>query len=332
MNTFMQKKSFSIKKIRKEENGWTLYPKNSKEATVFISNRFYTRSKLPRHKWFGRPNRLCLIVINDFIVSAELNNQKLFKVEENDYPEEIKEYLAKQRFWQKKIERAYLKDDCEIKDALRNYFPLVPIVQNMEISASELPLCSRAYLKLHLYKNKKDDLLQSRLSLIYLLLKIVAVIYNRHTFISKEDLFYCITAIKASLFYNVKTMLTYDYHTDIDDIRTVFKDESNDFFDVWDEITEMISTNLPPIINKKLGSYLHYITRQMLCLFADDYSVLAGYFSASQNPNYYHLFTDEQDYKYHYKEMKLLNFVNFILPHQFTEKEIRAFLHSYSLK
>ena len=319
METFMYKKTFLIKKVESIDGGWKLYPVDSDSEPIFISQQLYLKKKLPTKYWPWQENSLVITFIDNFMVAAELNDKKLFEISEENYPQEAKDYLSKMRQLLQRMKEDYAKEDEQIKQALTTYLAQIPLVENMEEKASSLHMCLRAYFKLHLLKNKTDDMLKERLSLTFWLLKICEKMYKRHA--DPDSLLgVCIAGLKWPLMLH----LDFDYHCP-DEVTNQMKSHG----DAWTEIDDLIKSELPNIENPKLYSYIHFIVRTLLVCFSTDYATL--------DRNYTHdgwhrrLNTDEQDYKINFEKMELLKLTTFILPNQFTDDEIKKFFQSYNL-
>ncbi len=325
MNIFMRKEVFLIKKIKKTEKGWLLHPFEKEEETVFIGRENYSGKMPPFFKWPWQKVRLEIVKIEDFIVSANLGGKRLFEIPENEYPSEIKKILEKGERLEAKVKKAMEDEDNAIKEALSEYLLKIPINPDLEDNVSKFQICLRAYLKLHLFKGEVTEDYLRRLNLMTLILDIVQRIYRRHV---DEKSFFGV--VFAQLKYSVP-MVFPDYRMDAKDIENAVKDKSVTDKTLADyyEAERLITQTLPKTDNALLLRYLNYVVRDVLSVFAGDYAN----FDCSQNKRAgKRIFSDEDDYKCHYRRMQMLKYKSFILPKEFSEEEIENFIHNYSLK
>ncbi|MBQ7303424.1 MAG: hypothetical protein IJW75_00705, partial [Alphaproteobacteria bacterium] len=150
MKIIKQCNSFSIRVIEELDNGWNFYPKEENFSPIFIGKNQYVGKKLPKPKFWWQKNKLKICYINDFIILAKFNGTTLFEVKENQYPQKIKEALIyEQSNSQSYIKYCRLRDN-KVKKELEKYLAKIAINTNLEKEISQLPICFRAYLQLHL--------------------------------------------------------------------------------------------------------------------------------------------------------------------------------------
>ena len=114
MNIFMEKKSCLVKKIKQTDNGWNLYPVDEEEKPIFISRENYSGDMPPFFKWPWQQVRLKITQIQDFQVSASIDDIMLFEIPEKDYPEEIKKRLL----YGEKLQKDYEEEQNKANEAI----------------------------------------------------------------------------------------------------------------------------------------------------------------------------------------------------------------------
>lgn len=326
MNIFINRKNFSVRKIKKVVDGWKLYPTNSNETSVFISEKNYSGRMPPFFRWPWQTLELELTLVNDFQISAVLGGYKLFEISEKDYPPEIKKLLERgDELYQKAMITAKERD-ISIKKALKAYLKDVALIPNLENELSTLKVCLRVYMKMHLFKGPSGQDYMQRLNLMMLICKIAQRIYTRH--VDEKATFGIVMA-----FFEYTFRCNFPHYEDcVEDYEKIVKEQkrSEKIFELYREVDGLMGEILPPINNDSLKRYLNYLTRQVLSVFSDDMAYLdCNHLRDAWGKR---IDDDEGDYKELYKEMKMLKFESFLLPEVFTDEVICDFIHSYNLK
>lgn len=314
-------KNFRIKKVKEVNGYWELYPKDGKKPLRLKTDLVY--GKLPPvWKFPWQSHRLKLKVLLDrFIVGAEMDGLVLFEIPEEKYSPEAKQALAERRELDKKIEADEKEYAASIKLQLNEYLPKVPPVKDVEDEISKLPVCWLRYLKMYLpmqYGNKKE---QQQLFLLYWVVSIANRLYMRHVDVeSKFDTAYA--ALKISAQSDIL-----DYSKEM--ILEIEKDSqyrNNDTFALYFEAQQELLRVLPKM-SKQLEIYLN----QTICRFLDAY---AGDFSDLCLKRPYGLLgepldTDSEAYQKLFRQMKLPYVTTLITDKHFSNEDILRFNNHY---
>lgn len=330
MNIFMRKETFLIKRIEKVISGWNLYPVEKNNQPVFISKDNYSGKMPPFFKWPRQKVKLEITRIQDNMLSAVLNGIKLFEIAEADYPPEVKKILQKGEKLEQEADAAIKAQDNAIKAALSEYLLTVPLNPGLEDEISKFHICLRAYLKLHLFKGASTKDYLRRLNLMALIFEIARRIYCRH--VDERD-FLGITMGELRFGMHLFGEVYPSYRIDVKEIENAVKDKSKTDVSLADyyEAEKLIAQMLPETANTLLLRYLNYVVRDVLSVFSGDYSefdckLLKDGWTGRR------ICTNEQDYKYQYKNMKMLKYSSFILPDVIPDKAIDSFIQNYNLK
>ena len=329
MNIFMEKKSCLVKKIKQTDNGWNLYPIDEEEKPIFISCENYSANMPPFFKWPWQQVRLEVIQINDFQVSASINGIKLFEIPEKDYPEEVKKRLNYGEQLQKNYEEERKKTDEAIRKALNEYLQTWPRNPNLESQISELKICFRPYLQLHLFKGPSAQEYVQRVNLMAKLCEIAQRIYYRH--FDEKSLF---GATSGYLKYGIQLFneLYPSYNLRVEEIEQAVKDKSKTDVTLADyyEADRLLTEVLPQIEDDLLKRYLNYIVRDVLRYYAKDLKELSSHYLTDAWGK--RICTNEEEYQRQFESMELLKFHSLILPEQFSDQTIKNFIDCYTLK
>ena len=321
----MEKKSCLVKKIKQTDNGWNLYPVDKDEKPIFISRDNYSGNMPPFFKWPWQKVRLEVIQIDDFQVSASIDGIKLFEIQEKDFPEEIKKRLSYGEQLQKDYEEKQNKANEAILKALNEYLQTWPQNPHLESQISELKICFRPYLQLHLFKGPNAPEYVQKVNLMAKLCEMAQRIYYRH-FDDKELL----APLCASFRYSCMLFPTYDIS--IEEIEQVVEDKSemDITLEEYYEADRLLTEVLPPIEDELLKRYLNYTVRDVLRYYAKDLNELSSHYLTDAWDK--RICTDEREYQRQFERMKLLKYHSLILPEQFSDQTIKNFIGSYTLK
>lgn len=329
MNIFMKKESCLVKKIKQTDNGWNLYPVDDEEKPIFISCKNYSGNMPPFFKWPWQQVRLEVIQIDDFQVSASINDIKLFEIQEKDFPEEIKKRLCYGEQLQKNYEEKRKKTDEAIVKALNSYLQIWSRNPNLESQISELKICFRPYLQLHLFKGPSAPEYVQRVNLMAKLCEIAQRIYYRH--FDEKSLF---GATSGYLKYGIQLFneLYPSYNLRVEEIEQAVKDKSKTDVTLanYYEADRLLTEVLPQIEDELLKRYLNYTVRDILRYYATDLNKLSTHYLTDAWGK--RTCTDEEEYQRQFESMKLLKYHSLILPEQFSDQIIKNFVASYTLK
>lgn len=326
MNMFIIEKSYVIKKIKSVADGWKLYPQDKKEKEIFISKQYYA-GKMP-FKFPWQTFKLDIVYVwgskdeeIGFITSAVLDGNKLFEVPKEDYPEDVKKRIdIGEELNRKKQEHIDTVNKVVISE-LALYLPLVLVDEanlNLENRISKLNVDLRFYLKLHYFKGEKTPEYRQRVKLMIMLCSIAERMYKRH--VNMDD---CINVGLSAIGFDLFSI----GYTEDDMFFTKESPAMQTYFEVDELLTEM----LPPIENMRLRKYLNYVARDILRVFAQDYSLI---YKGKLDPfEFFHEeYSDEKVFRLNIEKMQMPKFKSFILPKVFSDDEISTFKYNYNLK
>lgn len=327
-NVFIKKICFRVRKIKKCPEGWVLGSARGNKETdedrvVFISNKYYTGKIPPFFKWPWQKLYLEFEQVDDFMLSAKINNKTLFTVASENLPPEIKVKLEKGEKLLQKAKAHYEQMDKDIKEALEKYLPNIPVNPLFEDEMADLHICFRAYLKLHWQKGTKLPDAGQRLSLSILLCKAAQRICKRHF---KFDASFSLVflSLKAALFFHP------DYRADRKKLEEQNPDAVKDLFAAYYEIDEILDVLLPKVEDEALKRYLVYVVEKLGLFFTSDYVQ----FMAEMDYNAFTGKPTESDvnaYKRCCTEVEMPYFSNFILPDKFTKEDAKTFFWTHDL-
>lgn len=332
MNISKRKESFAVRRIEKLENGWKFYPADSSKKPIFIDFQKFSGQLQRRFKFFWQKRQFEYEHYNEFIVSASLDGILLFEIPEDKYPETLKKDLA--AF--KKMQADYLekckKEDKELQKDLAEYWKLMPADKNLEDEISKLRIPLRVYLKLHLFRSSEKNI-QKRVYLVLQLCQMAERIYKRHVKETDKEQSLDLSCSFATFRFCpiFHEDIWPDYRFDMADMeKSAGIEETHKVYASYYEAETLIKDILPATNNTLIKRYLNYLVRKLLGLFAEDWDTFQ---SNMKRNGWYNLrsCTDEQDYAYQYKRMKLLHHTNFILPEEFSQSQIDDFINNYSL-
>ena len=331
MNIFMKKQTFSVDKFEKVEAGWNIRVKdNGVDKIFFIAIRYYDGKLPPKFAFPWHTWKLMVVTVDDFIISAKLDNITLFELKPEEYPDNVKRCLQHGEKLMAEADEQMAATNNRIKQLLVDYLLQIDINPHLEDDLSELHICWRAPLKLWLFKGEDTENFHRRLTLIYKLVQIADRVYLRHT-----DTSQALAVAWAALKYATYASLWIDQHLSLDSILNAVKDkyscdEIDEHYGLFFEIDRLMKTSLPPIKDELLQRYLNLVVRQIICTYAEDYATLDRNYAT--DAWYQRTCTDEEDYKRNFEKMKLLNYTSFILSPQISTQAMQHFFMSYSLK
>lgn len=340
MSIFIKEHAFSVKKIEKVANGWNLYPIKSDRKKIFISNNYYKGKIPPFFRFPWQKIKLEITEVENFIISASVNGQKLFEVKEEDCPLKVQEAIKKDKELMAKLEKAEKEKEAkkqlfiaEIKATVDEFASTFPINQNLEDEASNLPICLRVYIKLHLFMGQKTANYQQRLSLMYVLCKLAYKYYRRHVPEDPKDRFLVSHRMSLRLeepHYTddyLVNMLEFIEQKDSEDSRRI----KYEYYAPYFEVKQLLQDEFSELKDAKLLNYLNYVVRQIIKVYHEDYSCLlekVDHYNMRGQP----FKISEKDYSYIYEYMELLKFSSDILPDVIPSDKVEYFIFNFSLR
>ena len=323
--------SFQIRKIRKANGKWQCFPKDKNAAPIELDADI-VYGTLPSVRKFPWQTHLLQIKRADsFIISAVMDGLVLFEIPEEKYPENIKKELEHTQKLLQEIKEFNAAYDAKVKTAISDYLPLVPAVTDMETKISELPVAMRPYLKIRLYAGDKSAETKQRLALMYWLMTIVDRLYKRHvrkgTFESANGMLYFLAhRLDGTVDYNeamVENMIE----------NPQYKDSK--LYVLYYEIAEQLNEVLPQL-PKIVEIYCNYVVREVLYLVSQDIWEMER--EETNHPRYYSIQRketphgiEERIYAHCRENMKLPQFVSFIMEQKFSSQEIENMHNNYNL-
>lgn len=327
MDNFIHKHECLIKKIKQTSEGWEFYPKDKKEKILFISKQNYNGKMPPFFKWPWAKLNLRYSEFRNFIIMAELNDVKLFEIQQECWPEDIKNAYFHLQELLKKATDAEAEEDELIKRELLKYLELIPNNTDLEKDIKSLHVCLRAPLLAWYYLKVNNKEEYKRLTLLYKLYDIVGRLYMRHvnpsdTIGGALDVWYSLMMVRF-----LPLLLTYRLDGQPkENIDIVTSD------DLYQEIARELARQLPEIENKPLFYYIVYIIHHLYMKFTLDFAKWYNGLSYTGRERK-RICDDEREYKCSAdkQKMELPLYSTFILP-SFTKEEFKVFLNRYSLK
>lgn len=325
----MKKKSCWVKKIKPTDNGWNLYPIDEDEKPIFISRENYAGKMPPFFKWPWQRVNLEVLQVDDFQVSVSINDINLFEIPEKNYPEEIQKRLSYGQKLEKDYEASKKKNEEAIVKALNGYLQTWPKNPHLESQISELKICFRPYLQLHLFKGPSAFEYVQKVNLMTKLCEIAQRIYYRH-FDEKSLL----GTTSAYLKYGIQLFneVFPSYELRVEEIEQAVNDKSKTDVTLADyyEADRLLTEVLPPIEDELLKRYLNYTVRDILRYYARDLEKLSNHYLTDAWGN--RICTNEREYQRQFESMELLKYHSLILPEQFSDQTIKEFITRYTLK
>lgn len=328
MNIFIKQKTFLIDKIEKVDDGWNIRVKEKDVKPIHVSNHYYTGKMPPKFCFPWHKRKLHVLMVDDFVISAKIDDISLFTIDFNDYPEKIRERLLQGEEIVKKVNHQMAEEDNVVRQSLAKYISNFPVDKKLESKISQLHVCWRVYLKLHLLKDVRTKDKRRAICLMYKLIKIAELVYFRHVNVRKSEKENSMEVTFAPFILDVKTNLWVNHHCPIESILNYIGTDT-EIYGFLFEIDRLIDDQLPPVENSFLKNYLNFVVRKVLNLFAQDYATLQRFYAT--DAWYKRIKSDEEDYKDNYQQMSLLKYGSFILPRVFSDEEIQSFMHNYSL-
>lgn len=331
---FTKKSGFSIRRIKKTEGGWNFYPVGSKEP-IFVP-------------WFGKKisflcRRLgCTLELETFkgenVISVTIDGETVFKLEEKDYPDELKENLAYLRKLEQQDEAEKQVYDKELVADLKAYLELISENLHLEDEISELLLPLRVYLRLHLYQGTRPEDpeerldFKRRLSLMLILSQVAQRVFLRHMDKKNKDSPLNLDILFGPLLFGSvigSTDVFPDYRYDMGTMEeSVGVEKAHQAWFAYYETKELLEVEFPSC-QPNVREYLNYVVRQLLYLLAEDWYDL--HFYAAKNFRGNRVFSDEAEYRSRYDKKKLPYYTNFILPEKIPSDRIEWFFNYYAL-
>lgn len=314
----VEEKDFLIKKIKKENGYWLLYPKGEKEP-IKLEERIVYGNLPPVWKFPWSAHTLKLKkVVEKFICYAEMDGLVLFDIAEKDYPEEIKKEVARVRELDEKIAASHAAYIQSLKQEIAEYLPLVPVVENYEDNIDTMPICWQWYMRMLLPMLYQDDEARRRLYLMYWLITIANRLYKRHVDTeSRIDI-----AFGQLKFMALEFAAENIYAYVLPELEDEPKFANSPAFKLYREIRAELQRVLPPM-PKQLEAYLNQVVAKLSDVYAADYATLESRRPRhlSTNP----ASTDKSAYRYLHSKMELLKFSSLVIEKQFTDAEIEDF-------
>jgi len=328
----IENETFQIRKIRKVDGKWQCFPKEKNAQPIELDADIVYGKLPPVRKFLWQYHELHIKRADSFIISAEMDGLVLFDIPENQYPDDIKRELKRTEEFMQKAEQCRLAYDAKVKSEISNYLPMVKPVCDMEKEISKLLIVFRPYLKIHFYKGEKSEDAKQRLTLMYWLMVIADRLYKRHV---RKGFF---DAAQGVLYFMVQRIDgTVDYNEAmVNSLVENPKYRDGQPYVLYHEITEQLHEVLPNLTNKTVEVYCNYVVREVLYLAAQDVFEMhdeeayhSRYYSAKrvENPNG----IDEEIYMGRRYNMKLPQFVSFIIEKKFSSEEIEMLHNRYNL-
>ncbi len=314
----LKEKKFRITKITKNGNFWNLFPKGCDEPVCLDTNLVYGKLP-PRWKWPWQYHDLTIKTVADkFTVYAEMDGVVLFAIPEENYSEETKREIRRIE----KIESDYVAFQQQYTDSinaqLHDFLPKIPEVPELEEEINKLPVCWRAYLKMHLpmqYESKEN---QQRLFLTYHLIRIADRLYRRHT-----DLDAPLSVAFRSVEFSIRDRLS-DSLTDgmVELVEKTPQFRNSQAFILFNEAKAELERVLPPT-EQPLNLYLIQVIHHLLSSYSVDYANMVckrprDVWGDTVN-------TDNEAYRYLCEEMNLPKLSTLIIEKSFSNQEIANF-------
>lgn len=315
-------KNFRIKKVKKVDGYWELYPKGFDEPLRIKAENVY--GKLPpvwKFPWQCHELKLKELV-GKFIIYIEMDGCILFNLSEDQYSDEMKKEVERVQ----KIEAAYVtvKEEyrASVSTQLAEYLSQVPAVTDIEDEISKLPVCWLRYLKMFLHMQYGSTEEQQRLFLLYWLVTIANRLYKRHVDVESS-----MGVVFASGDFKIKNLITDDLCENlVQQIEGDLEYRNDEVFALYFEIKQEVNRVLPPA-PKRLEIYLVQVVGQLLEAYADDATELhckraRDFWGDTIN-------TDNEAYRYMVGNMKLPKFSSLIVENQYSQEQIERFNNHY---
>ena len=313
-------KKFRIKKITKNGDVWELFPKEGGEPVRLSTNLVYGDLP-PRRKWPWECHELTIKTVSyKYPVYAEMDGRVLFDIPEDKYPEEVKQEVR--RIEKIQMDYAeYQKQYAETINAqLHDFLPKVKPIADLEEEIDKLPICWRAYLKMHLMMQYESEEARQRLFLTYYLVKIADRLYRRHTDLD-APLSVVFRSVEFSLNKQFSDCLTQELAKEFE------KDaDYSTKYVVFKEVKLELERVLPPA-PQSLNWYLNQTVHRLLAAYADDYANLV-----CERPRDLWgdtINTDNEAYRYLCSKMKLPRLSTLIIEKSFSDAELENFNFIY---
>ncbi|MBP5352424.1 MAG: hypothetical protein J6Y91_01495 [Alphaproteobacteria bacterium] len=314
----VKEQSFQIRKIEKADGVWILYPKLKDVAPIELNADVVNGKLPPVWKWPWQSHKLSITRYDDFISYAEMDGKVLFDIAETDFPEHIKQELARARAIDSTYNQFRKDYDASVQKMLAEYLPSIEKVPNLEDAIAKLPIGWKMFLKIRLPYLYHEDKAQE-LYLLYRLTDIAERIYQRH--VDDEAPLSVVFA-----YHELSIKLLEDFGYDevcIDAIEQDADYHKHDSYGLYREVKRALAESLPEA-PKRLQYYLNFLVRKMLTSYAEDFATLIckrprDLFGDTIN-------TDREAYRYLAADMSLPLFSSFILNEKFDKAQIEALM------
>lgn len=291
--------SYLIKKIRRADGWWKLYPKGS-VAPIYLREE-YVHHKLPpvwKFPWQGHKLKI-KVVVNNFISYAEMDGVVLFDIPEEQYPDEVKKIIA-ENWAADNVKRINAKYRKSVLEQIEKYLPQVPQVENVEEKINALPFCWRRFMQKYLFL-QQDEKQRQKLMLLYHLVAIADNMYRRD--VNCESVMDVVFAGGKYALFNL--ILNKD---DAAHSMTLENDEKvieHEAYDLYREVKAEFEQIMPQP-SMRADIYLSMMICELLYMYAYDYSELI----CQRQRDYFGdtLENDEEDYPRLIDKMRLPRF------------------------
>lgn len=305
----LAEKSMIVGKIRKEKGGWTLFSQKSLSESVFISSEYYQGKMPPFIRFPWRELKLSYVCVNGCVLKAVLNDQLLYKISEESYPQKVKDLITETAEDEKRMSER----EAQISKALNIYLSQIPIDPELENKILKMPVCFRAFLQMHFLTGDQSKEAFRRLNLVYLLCNIADRIRRR----------YCTSILQTTVHVFPDGLLLDDYwkmnEASIERIKNLDK--------LLPQIISATDMILPPVEDKHLQWYLICDVKRLIRKFVADTETLERNYTL--DPWDKRCATDCQDYRDHWQMMELPEFKTLLLPDKISEENMRYFFEHY---
>ena len=323
--------SFQIHKILKTDGKYQCFPKDKNAAPIELDADIVYGTLPPVRKFPWQSHQLRIKRAGSFIISAVMDGLVLFEIPEEKYPESIKRELEHTQKILQEIEKFNAAYDAKVKTAISDYLPLIPVVTDMETKISEFPVAIRPYLKIRLYAGDKSVETKQRLALMYYLMTIVDRLYKRH---ARKGTFESANGMLYFLAHRLDGTVDYS-ETMVENMIENSKYKDSELFVLYYEIAEQLNEVLPQL-PKIVEIYCNYVVREVLYLVSQDIWEMdreetshSRYYFTQRKENPHGI--EERIYAHCRENMKLPQFVSFIMEQKFSSQEIEKMHNNYNL-
>lgn len=315
VNPFVCNEVRRIRKIVHGEDGWYLYA-DYESTPLFIDSEYYHGSAFAwynRLRFWHKPTvEVSRVTPYNFITRAVLDGKVLFELEEAELPEYVQKTLAKG-------EAVRLKEDAFKKpvfEARTAYAAKSRQQINLGYQISRLHVCLRTYLRLHLNKGDHSADSTCRIHMMY-----------RLCVMAEEILCHRIGGLDSfSIDHgSVRSPFNMRWGTEVGKYLNELKADDPDMLQYLQYIIGKLNEAFPEIEDPELLLYLCHLVQNIVYLYLEDRKTIENLRKKNLSEAF-RGFSDEEYYREARGEMKLLRFVNPLLPTEITDEEIRNFI------